>query len=281
MSDETNDPADVRVERKPDGIAVLTLDRPKRKNALDDRMWRALGAGVAALERAAPRVLVVHGAGGAFCAGMDVNPANPLILKFLEALQTGSVEAVREHLSMARAIFDRLAALPCPRIAAIEGPAFGGGAELALCCDLRVADENARIAFSEARLGLMADIGGSVRLTRLVGPSRAADLLCTTRVVPPAEALAMGLVNRVAPAGQVLEAALALAAEIAANGPRAVRAALAVVRAAAAGEDDARALERELDAASRLIVTGEVVEGVTAFMEKRKPQWADPGPAPV
>jgi len=272
-----DDPADVRIERRPDGIAVLTLDRPRRKNALDDRMWFGLGSAADALERETPRVLVVHGAGGAFCAGMDVNPANPLIGRFLEALESGSVEAVREHLGLARGIFDRLAALPCPKVAAIEGAAFGGGAELALCCDLRVAAESARIAFSEARLGLMADVGGSVRLTRLVGPARAADLLLTTRVVPPPEALAMGLVNRLAAEGGALDAALALAAEIAASGPLAVRAALRVVRATAAGESDAVAFERELDEASRLIVAGEVLEGVAAFMEKRKPRWSDAG----
>jgi enoyl-CoA hydratase/carnithine racemase len=174
-----------------------------------------------------------------------------------------------------RRIADRLFRLPVPIIAAINGTAFGGGAELAVRCDLRVMDPLATLSFSEVRLGLMPDWGGGVALTRLVGPSRAADLILTARRVGAEEALALGVVNRVCAPGAALGAAQELAESIAANGPRAVKSALAVIRATPdSTERDALALE--LESAASLIASGECIFGIGAFFSRTPPSFPDP-----
>jgi enoyl-CoA hydratase len=163
-----------------------------------------------------------------------------------------------------------------PIIAALGGLAYGGGAEIAARCDLRVADPRATLCFSEVRLGLMPDLGGGVALARLVGAGRAADLILTARKVRAEEALALGLVNRGSEQGASLDEALALAQEIAANGPRAVRAALAVIR----GNADLswrEALHGELEAAAQLIASGECQVGIAAFLSRTPPQFRDVG----
>jgi enoyl-CoA hydratase/carnithine racemase len=167
---------------------------------------------------------------------------------------------------------DGLVMLPVPVIAAINGLAYGGGAEIACRCDLRVMDPGARICFSETRLGLMPDHGGVVGLTRLIGPSKAADLILTARPVDAGEALALGLVNRISQPGRALEEALSLAQSIAENGPRAVRHALKVIRSA---PDLActEALALETYEAVDLIAEGECVYGITAFLARQKPEF--------
>jgi enoyl-CoA hydratase/carnithine racemase len=167
-------------------------------------------------------------------------------------------------------VLDRLFALPVPIIAAVGGVAYGGGAELATRCDLRVVAPGATFCFSEVKLGLMPDWGGGVALARLLGPARAADLILTARKVGADEALALGLANRVGG----LDDALALAGQIAENGPRAVRAALSVIRGA--GDLSWRdALALELDAASDLIAAGECQVGIAAFLSRTPPQFPD------
>jgi enoyl-CoA hydratase/carnithine racemase len=266
---------DVRVERS-GPIAVVTLDRPERRNALSRPMWAALDRAVADLERKLPRVVIVTGGGDqAFCAGMDVNPDNPDSARMMSAMQERDPGPIREILARLRAVFDRLVDLPVPVVAAINGVAFGGGAELATRCDLRVMAPGATIAFSEVRLGLMPDLGGGVALTRVLGRARAADLILTGRRVGAAEALSLGLVNRVSAPGAALAEATALAEVIASNGPRAVRAALSILRGVD-GLPEREALDLELERAVQLIAGGECVFGVGAFLSRTPPSFPDP-----
>jgi enoyl-CoA hydratase len=257
-------------------VAVVVLDRPERRNALCASMWAELDRVVAELERALPRVVVLTGGGDrAFCAGMDVNPDNPDSARLMGAIQDRDRGAVVTLLSELRRVADRFFALPVPIIAAINGVAFGGGAELAVRSDLRVMDASATLSFSEVRLGLMPDWGGGVALTRLVGPARAADLILTARRVGAEEARELGVVNQVCPAGSALESAQHLAGSIAENGPRAVRGALAVIRRTPdLSERDALALE--LEGAASLIASGECVFGIGAFFSRTAPSFPDP-----
>lgn len=266
--------ATVHLERR-GALAIVTLDRPGRKNALDERTWLALGAAADELGANLPRAVILTGAGGVFSAGMDVNPDNPQVARLVGAVAAGEVEPARAMLAQIHGVLDRLFALPVPIVAALGGLAYGGGAELAARCDLRVADPSAVLCFSEVKLGLMPDLGGGVALARLVGPGRAADLILTARKVGADEALALGLVNRVSAPGEALACALALAEAIAANGPRAVRAALAVLRHT--GDlpfADAVAAERE--AAAHLIASGECQVGITALLGRTAPVFPEP-----
>ena len=169
---------------------------------------------------------------------------------------------------------DAFIELPVPIIAAINGLAYGGGAELATRCDLRVMDPSSLICFSEVRLGLMPDWGGTPCLTELVGSAVASDLILTARTVNADEALKIGLANRVSDKGRSAEQALNLAGQIAENGPRAVRHALSVIRESR-DLPLQKALELEAQTAAKLIATGEFMHGVTAFMEKKPPRFPD------
>ncbi len=257
-----------------DGVAVVTLDRPARRNAMDQRMWSGLSEAAGTLAARPPRAVVVTGAGTAFCAGMDVNPDNPQVAGLLEAVQGHDPAPVRRLIDELARTVRALVGLPVPVIAAVNGLAYGGGAELAVSCDLRVLDPSAVIRFSEVRLGLMPDWGGGVALTRLAGPSAAADLILTARPVPAPEALALGLANRVSAPGKALEEALDLARAMAKNGPRAVRHALSVIRATPDLPLD-QALDLEAREASDLIASGECVHGISAFFEKKEPEFPD------
>ena len=263
----------VRVERN-GKLATVTLDRPDKKNALDETMWLALERALDELEAGLPRAVVLTGAGPAFCAGVDVNPDNPMSATLMQAMQEKQSAQAHALLSRMRTIVDRLVALPVPVIAALNGLAYGGGAELAARLDLRVIDPEANLCFSEVRLGLMPDLGGGVALTRLVGPARAADLILTARRVGAEEALRLGLVNRVSAPGKCLETALELAESIAKNGPRAVRSALEIIRKSS-DLSISEALSLELSRAADLIVSGECVHGISALFSKRDPEFPD------
>ncbi|MBU2552446.1 MAG: enoyl-CoA hydratase/isomerase family protein [Proteobacteria bacterium] len=267
----------VLLERR-GGVAVVTLNRPERWNAFNETMWAGLERTVSELEPDPGRVVVVVGAGDqAFCAGMDVNPDNPQVTALARAIETGDCESVTALLERIRRAFDRLVGLPVPVIAAVNGAAYGGGAELAARCDLRIMDPKAILRFSEVRLGLMPDVGGGVALTRLIGPGRAADLILTARPVQADEAFALGLASRVTAPGRALDEALALARLIEENRPLAVRSALEVIRRTPDLPRD-QALELETRLAAALIASGECVHGIAAFLERRLPVFPDPDP---
>ncbi len=203
------------------GIGQLTVNRPAVRNALN---WAAMTAFADAVERAhdtpALRALIVTGAGNAFVSGGDINELQNY---------PSRADGLRLATIMGDAL-QRLEALPCPTLAAINGPARGGGAEIAVACDLRVLADNADIGFVQARLGIVTAWGGGQRLLRAVGYSRALELLASGRVLTPAEALSVRLANLVAPADQAVAAARELAAQIAANPPAATHAAKRILR---------------------------------------------------
>lgn len=256
-------------------IAIMTLDRPAKHNALDQHMWDCLDQSVADLGQNLPRVIVLTGAGDkAFCAGFDVHPDNPLLTPLLAAAESHDKGPADELIRRVRTSTDALVSLPVPIIAAINGLAYGGGAEIASRCDLRVMDPHAVFCFSEVRLGLMPDHGGVVGLTKLVGASRAADLILTARKVDAQEALQLGLTNRISAPGKVLDEALELALTIAQNGPRAVRHALCVIRKIH-DLTTRDALDLETREAVDLIASGESIHGVAAFLTRQKPDFPD------
>ena len=267
----------VRLERMghKDRIALITIDRPERRNTMNETMWSALESVTSELENRLPRVVIITGAGDkAFCAGMDVNPDNPQIGSLVEAVEKHDREPVAFLIRRLRTAIDRFVALPVPIIAAMNGLAYGGGAELAVRCDLRVMDPEAVICFSEVRLGLMPDWGGGVTLARLIGHAKAADLILTARRVIAEEALKLDIVNRISKPGKALEESLELAETIAKNGPRAVRSALEAMRRARDLSHE-KALAAEEDLAVSLIASGECYHGIMAFLSKEDPDFPD------
>ena len=265
----------IRLERT-GHIAVVTFDRPSRQNSMDEHMWTCFEEVISDLKHSLPRVVVVTGAGPkAFCAGFDINPNNPQVTELAKAMETCDKAPAQALIKRVRTTTDSLVFLPVPIIAAIGGLAYGGGAEIASRCDLRVMDPDAVICFSEVKLGLMPDHGGVVGLTRLVGPAKAADLILTARKLGAAEALALGVVSRISTPGRALDEAIELAEGIANNGPRSVRHALKVIRKTPE-LTYMDALEMESKEAVDLIVTGECVYGIAAFLTKEKPDFPEP-----
>lgn len=261
------------VSERRGGIVILTLERPERKNAFTWKMLDELAAACAAVASDAQvSAVVITGAGGAFSAGADVSPDNPGTARLFEAIERRDLTALRTMIEEIRVAFDRVAALPMPVVAAIEGVAYGGGAELALACDLRVAAQSSVLCFSETKLGFLPDLGGTVRLTQLLGPGRAKELIFTARKVTAAEALDMGLVNRTAAQGEAVSVAQDLAQEIASRGPTAVRLVKRLVNRIQ-GTTMAEAIALEAEAAAHTLLCREFLEGVQAFFEKRPPRW--------
>ncbi|MFT7518839.1 MAG: enoyl-CoA hydratase/carnithine racemase [Kiritimatiellia bacterium] len=253
-------------------ITVLTIDRPERRNALHQALWHGLRDSVRALSEAPPRVLVVTGSGGHFCSGMDLRMDNPLLARIVAPLGEGDEDALRSIIEELKACLQPLVDLPCPVIAAIEGSCFGAGLELALCADLRVAATSAKLSLPETRFGMVPDVGGSTRLSRLVGVARAAELILTAGQIDAAAAERWGLVNRLAPDGQALKVALDMAENIVACAPTATREALGVLRQINA-VDDAASFGNETAAGARALLSGEIMEGAMAFAQRREPQW--------
>ncbi len=239
-----------------DGIGTITLNRPEKLNALDRALCDELREALALLTRSdAVRVVVLTGAGRAFCAGGD-----------LGALGTDGPALVAAGKDVALAI----RAAPQPVLAVVNGPAVGGGANLALACDYRLASDQAAIGQVFHKLGLVPDWGGSFFLPRLVGPSRALELVWSARMVPAAEALALGLFDCVVPHAELGAAAQALAGQWAAQPPGAVRRAKYAVYASEAGSL-AAALDLEIKQQHELFATPEARERIAggASLAKR------------
>jgi len=263
----------IRLERQ-GKVALIVLDRPRRRNAFNETMWADLERVVGELKAHLPRAVIVTGSGKAFCAGFDINPDNPQVRRLIESVQNHERPPVEALIKRLQSAVNDLVELPVPVIAAINGDAYGGGAELMSRCDLRVMDPQAVICFAEVKLGLMPDWGGGPGLTRLVGASHAADMILTGRKVEAPEALRIGLVNRISPPGMAREEAMKIAAGIARNGPRAVRHALTVIRQARELPMK-EALTLECREAVSLITSGECIQGITAFLEKKQPVFSD------
>ena len=253
-------------------VVTLTLDRPDRRNAMSMSMWAALAAGCREATRLGARALIVTGAGPHFSSGMDLRPDSSAAARAAAAIFEGDRQAALDLLAELKAFIKAIADCPMPTIAAIEGVAVGGGFEIALACDIRVAAVDARIGLPEARLGMIPDLGGCARLARLIGPGRAAHVICSCREYGGAEAFAFGMLEELTAAGEALARASTLAARIAQGGPEAIRLALSVVRQAnELSLDEALALETRAGASA--LVSGEGREGLHAFFEKRAPRW--------
>lgn len=252
----------VRVEHESGDVAVLTIDRQEKLNALDPQVTEEIGQVLLELESEAPRAIIVTGAGErSFVAGADISAMSSM--SPLEAKRFSEIG----HAAMA--LLDRS---PIPTIAAVNGYALGGGCEVAIACDIRVAAENATFGFPEVGLGILPGMGGTQRLPRLVGPALAKELIFTGRRIGAEEALRIGLVNRVVPQGEALDAAREIAAEISANGPLAVRYAKSAANRAT-DVDLISGLEYEADQFALLFATEDAREGMGAFVEKRKPEF--------
>lgn len=244
-------------------VAELVLDRPQAHNALSTAMARDLAAATGALAaKRTVRAVVLRATGEkAFCVGADLKERN----SYTDA------ELMRQR-PVFRAAFGGLLALPMPTIAAVHGYALGGGLELALSCDMIIADETAVLGLPEVTVGVIPGGGGTQLLQRRIGASRAADLIFTGRRVAADEADRLGLVDRRTPAGQARKVALEIAELIAANSPVGVRSAKRALRLGSAVDLDA-GLEIE-DAAWRATAfSPDRREGVAAFNEKRQPIW--------
>ncbi len=238
-----------------DGIATLRLDRPKM-NALDAQMQEEIRAAAhEATERADVRAVVLYGGAKVFAAGADIKEMSAL-----------SYPDMVERSGRLQSSFTAVARIPKPVVAAINGYALGGGFELALCADVRVAADDARMGQPEILLGVIPGAGGTQRLARLVGPSRAKDIVFTGRFVGAEEALAVGMVDRVVPAAEVYDTAHAWAAQFA-QGPRyALRAAKEAIDHGL-DVDLATGLEIERQQFAALFATEDRGTGMRSFVE--------------
>ncbi|MBW5425712.1 enoyl-CoA hydratase [Streptomyces sp. BG9H] len=244
-------------------VVELVLDRPKAMNAVSLEMARSIAAACAALsEDLDARVVVVTSTHErAFCVGADLKERNSL----------SDAELLRQR-PASRACYTGVLELPLPTVAAVHGFALGGGFELALSCDVIVADPSAVVGLPEVSVGVIPGGGGTQLLPRRVGAARAAELIFSARRVEAAEARELGLVDVLVGEGEARTEALALGARMAANSPVGLRAAKRALRLGH-GLDLRAGLEVE-DAAWRAVAfSGDRAEGVAAFNEKRKPQW--------
>lgn len=247
------------------GVRVLTLNRPDRLNAWNRVMRDELGQAVeAASTESTLRVLVIAGAGKAFCAGEDVAG--------MEDLTSGGTRAFRSVARRIHQVFDTLESMEVPIIAAIDGVAAGGGFELALSCDFRVLGRGARLVMPEANVGLIPGSGGCSRLVRYVGLGRAKELVMLGGKIGADEALALGLATTVVDDGTALDAALGLAERLVQRAPLALGMAKLILNTCTdVDAETGRRLERL--GQSVLKTTDDHREGAAAFLHKRPPIW--------
>lgn len=241
-----------------DGVMTITINRPEAKNAVNKAVAEGISAAIDELEsNDALRVAIITGAGGTFCSGMD-----------LKAFVTGELPIVegRGFAGLVEYLVKK------PVIAAVEGYALAGGFEVAISCDLIVVSEEAKFGIPEVKRGLAAAGGGLIKLPKQIPARIAMELALTGDFVSAGRAYELGLVNQVVPAGTALEAAKALAAKIAANGPLAVAASKQVV-ARAQDWDSEEMFARQQKIVMPVLTSEDAIEGATAFAQKRAPNW--------
>ena len=244
-----------------EGIGLLTLSAPQSLNALNSGMLRELDDFVQHVPSEV-RVLLVTGAGGkAFVAGADISEMQPLD-------EAGALAFAK----LGASVFKKIEDLPIPVIAVVNGYALGGGCELALACDLRITSERSRFGQPEVGLGIIPGFSGTVRLTRLVGPAYAKELIYTGKTIDAQTACRIGLVNAVVQPEQLMEEALQWARRIMANSRTAVAYAKQCIQASADLPID-EAIAFENNCFSQCFLTADQKEGMSAFLEKRKPKF--------
>jgi enoyl-CoA hydratase len=248
-----------------DGVAVISLSRPEKRNAMNAAMFAELGdAAAEASGDPEVRVVLVRGEGPSFCAGID--------LAALGDLAGAGGDGMREFVEVAQRPFRLLASMPKPTIAAVQGHALGAGLQLALACDLRVAAEGASLGILEVGFGIVPDLGGNHRLAALVGPSRAKELIWTARRIDAAEAERLGAVNRVVPPEDLEREARALASTLAGRAPIPVRHVKALVDLAG-HEPLGRVMAAEAEAQAECLASEDHREAVAASFERREPRF--------
>ncbi|MBC7187682.1 MAG: enoyl-CoA hydratase/isomerase family protein [Calditrichaeota bacterium] len=259
----SNDAGPKWIERTvAENVALVRINRPESLNALNSVVLRELSevfSQVAANQTV--RAVVLTGEGKAFVAGADI-----------AELKSLSPEQARAFAAFGQQLFRKIETMDTPVIAAVNGFALGGGCELAMACDVRIASDRAKFGQPEVNLGLIPGFAGTQRLPRLVGPGRAKLLILSGELIDAQTALDIGLVDKVVPHDELLSVAMDLARTIASKGPLAVRWAKRVIT---------RGVDLDLDAGSSLeneafmqtFLTGEAYEGLAAFLEKRAPVW--------
>lgn len=252
---------------KEDSVCTLYLNRPKQLNSMNRESLEELAEAVKGVgEDPEIRVMILTGKGRGFCSGADKD-----LMQHMMGLKSGN--AFRSFLRKAvQGSANLLEQIEKPVIAAVNGPAAGGGAELALACDFRIVSEEARFIFTEVMLGIIPDGGGIPRLTRLLGCGKAKEIILTGQIIDGREAERVGLANKCVPHDQLLEEAKALAHRLADNAPLAVGAAKRMIDQTM-DVDLTTALDMVGFAQAELVKTQDAMEGVLALMEKRKPNF--------
>ncbi len=247
------------------GIATVTLNRPEKRNAISFQLVDELLAALDEIEHSSAQVVILTGAGKAFCAGLDLDELRSLVGKTHE-------ENVKDSARMA-AMFRRLYDFPKPTIAAVNGAAIAGGTGLATMCDFTLAVPEARFGYTEVRIGFVPAIVSSI-LVWQVGHKIARDLLLTGRLFDAAEAHRYGLVNEIVEPERLIPRAWDLAMQLMENSPSSVRATKKLINGFIASQLDQQ-IATAVEDNARIRTTEDFREGITSFLEKRKPRWSD------
>ena len=247
-----------------DGTALLTLNRPEKRNAISYELIADLQQGLEAVRNSQSQVLIVTGAGKAFCSGMDLENLKTLIGR----TQEQNLEDSRTMARLFRSIYD----FPKPTIAAVNGAAIAGGTGIATICDFTIAVPEAKFGFTEVRIGFVPAIVSNF-LVRQVGEKHARDLLLSGRIFAADEALRLGLVNEIVDPERLLHRAYELARTLIENSPASLQATKELLSQTINEELDRR-MEAAIEGNARVRQTHDFREGISAFLEKRKPHWS-------
>jgi 2-(1,2-epoxy-1,2-dihydrophenyl)acetyl-CoA isomerase len=258
--------AEVLLETRQGSIVSLVMNRPEKLNALNNELATALISTFTRLEEdASAHVVLLSGAGRAFCAGGDLSVIG-------KGRETGETKHLEPLLRSGMQAVLKIRTMPQPVIAVVHGAAAGAGMNIALAADMRLASEDATFGQNFARVGLFPDYGGTYFLPQLVGPAKAAEMFYTGEMIDAATALRLGIVNHVYPVAQLEAAARALAEKIAAGPPVSIRAIKKAVFSAQK-QELAHALEMEVRQQIQCYLSEDCREGIRAFMEKRHPKF--------
>ena len=248
----------IKVEKKME-IGIIALNRPEVRNALNRKMIQELGDALTELENDPQIRSIIITGNKDFCAGADIKEMNAIKPEEIEAFCRRGHKVVNQIENMGK-----------PVIAAINGFALGGGCELALACDIRIAGESAKFGQPEVNLGLIPGFGGTQRLSRLVGVGKAKEMIFTGEILGAKEAAAIGLVNRVEKDEELMAKAEEMAQVIAQKAPIAVKMAKTLINE---NQEITKGLEKEIEFFARCFTTQDRLEGMNAFLEKRKPKF--------
>lgn len=248
----------IKVEKKKE-IGIITLNRPEARNALNRKMLHELGDALAGLENDPQIRSVIITGNKDFCAGADIKEMSAIKPEEIEAFCRWGHKVINQIENMGK-----------PVIAAINGFTLGGGCELALACDIMIAGEGAKFGQPEVNLGLIPGFGGTQRLSRLIGVAKAKEMILTGKIIDAKEAESIGLVNRVVKDEELMIAAEEMAQVIAQKAPIAVKMAKTLINE---NQEIERGLVKEINLFVRCFATQDRVEGINAFLEKRKPEF--------